>query len=344
MPNALTTGYHPFLAKILKKIQTARYEMLKAVNKETVNLYWGIGKMVSGKVEQEKWGMSIVERLSKDLQVEFPGIRGFSASNIWRMKTFYEAYTETKKLAPLVREIGWVQNCIIIEKCKDVLEREFYIRQTKEKGWSKLDLIEKIQQKYYRNNLLVQNNFHKTVPHNLKSRIAWEFVDDYNIELINPDQPISEKELENAIIENIVKFLQEMGGSFAFVGRQFRLEYDEKEYFIDLLFFNFKLNCYVAFELKAREFDPRDIGQLQMYLMLVNKQVKEKHHHPTIGIIVCRKKNRTIVEYMLAETKQPMGVSTFNQYKNLPANIAKYLPSEADIIKRLGNLTDDRIK
>ncbi|MBI2436867.1 MAG: DUF1016 domain-containing protein [Candidatus Magasanikbacteria bacterium] len=309
--------------------------MLKTVSKETVILYWSIGKMVSEKVVQEKWGKSIVEQLSKDLQAEFPGIRGFSSSNIWRMKTFYEVYSYNEKLAPMVREIGWVQNCIIIEKCKDDLEREFYITQTKEKGWSKLDLIEKVQQNYYQNGLLAQNNFEKTVEQDLQARVAWEFVDDYNIELINPDQPISEKELENGIIENIVQFLQDMGGSFAFVGRQYRLEYDDKEYFIDLLFFNFKLNCYVVFELKAREFDPKDIGQLQMYLMLINKQVRQKDHNPSIGIIVCRKKNRTIVEYMLAETRQPMGVATFNQYKNLPENIAKYLPSEAEIIKRL---------
>jgi len=249
-------------------------------------------------------------------------------------------YGKNEKLQPLVAEIGWVHNCIIIEKCKNYLERDFYIRKTKEKGWSKLDLIEKIKQNYYQNYLLAQNNFENTISEDLKAKVAWEFVDDYNLELINPDQPISEKELENTIIENIVKFLQDMGGSFAFVGKQYRLEYDEKEYFIDLLFFNFKLNCYIVFELKAREFDPKDVGQLQMYLFLVNKYVKQKNHNPTIGIIICRKKNRTIVEYMLAETKQPMGVATFNQYKNLPKNIAKHLPSDAEIIKRLGKIPE----
>ncbi len=335
----LEKAYKPFLKEILIKIQKARYEMLKTVSYETVNLYWNIGKDISQKVEQEKWGKSIVEQLAKDLQTEFPGVRGFSASNIWRMKNLYEAYAEDEKLAPLVREIGWTQNCIIIEKCKDELEREFYLKQTKAKGWSKLDLIDKIKQNYFKNNLLVQNNFKNTVSEDLKARVAWEFVDDYNIELINPDQPISEKSLENAIIENIVKFLQDMGGKFAFVGRQYRLAYDGKEYFIDLLFFNFELNCYVVFELKAREFDPRDVGQVQMYLMLVNEQVKQKNHNKTIGIIICKKKNRTVVEYMMGESKQPVGVATYNQYENLPEDIAKYLPSEKEIIKRLGNIT-----
>jgi hypothetical protein len=169
----------------------------------------------------------------------------------------------------------------------------------------------------------------------LKAQVAWEFVDDYNIELINPDQPVSEKSLENAIVENIVKFLQEMGGHFAFVGRQYRLTLDEKEYFADLLFFNLNLNCYVVFELKAREFQPKDVGQVQMYMQLINKQLKQPHHKLTIGVIVCRIKNRLEVEYMLELSRDPMGVATYNRYSDLPAEYAKYLPSELEISKRL---------
>jgi predicted nuclease of restriction endonuclease-like (RecB) superfamily len=332
--------YRPFLEEILEKIHVARYKMLRNVSTETMNLYWNIGKSVSEKVKNEKWGISIVEKLSKDLQSEFPGIRGFSARNIWRMKTLYENYENKSILTPLVAEIGWVHNCIIIEKCKDDKEIEFYLRLTKERGWSKNDLIEKIASNYFYNFVLSQNNFEISVPENIKAKVAWEFVDDYNIELINPDLPIIEKELENSIVSNIVKFLQDMGGFFAFVGRQFRIEYNEKEYFIDLLFFNISLNCYVVFELKARDFDPKDLGQLQMYMMLVNENVKSKHHNPSIGIIVCRGKDRTIVEYLLAENKQPMGVATFNQYKNLPTIYAKYLPNEEEIIKRLSAIND----
>ena len=344
MKNKFSTEYQPFLREILEKIQLVRYRMLKTVSRETVVLYWNIGKMVSAKVKQEQWGKSVVERLSRDLQAEFPGIRGFSVRNIWRMKVFYDTYVEYEKLPPLVAEIGWVQNYIIIEKCKGSSEREFYLRATKEMGWSKLDLVEKITQNFFQSKLLAQNNFQVTVAEELKARVAWEFVDDYNVELINPDQPISEKELENAIVENIVKFLQDMGGGFAFVGRQYRVEFEEKEYFIDLLFFNFYLNCYVVFELKARAFDPRDIGQLQLYLMLVDTRVKQAGHHPTIGVIICKEKSRTVVEYMLAENKRPMGVATFNRYKNLPEDIAKYLPSEEEIIKRLGGLVGMSLK
>ena len=328
-------NYQNFLQDILTKIQSARYEMLKTVSKQTVLLYRDIGKSVSEKVQKEDWWQGVVEQLAKDLQSEFPGIRGFSARNIRRMKNFYEFYAENAKLTPLVAEIGRVQNRLILEQCKDPLQVEFYLKKTKEQGWSKLDLLDRIKNNYFENHLLAQNNFETTVPTALKAQVAREFLDDYNIELINPDMPISEKELENSIIANLIKFLQDMDGSFAFVGRQYRLTLDEREYFIDLLFFNFKLNCYVVFELKAREFSPKDIGQVQMYMQLINKQVKSEQHHPTIWIIICRDKNRTEVEYMLEQSRDPMGVATYNNYRELPAEYAKYLPSESEIIKRL---------
>ena len=312
--------------------------MLKSVSRQTVTLYWEIGKTVSEQMKNEGWGKSVVEQLSKDLQREFPGIKGFSPSNIWRMKTFYDTYKDNEKLAPLVREIGWTHNKLIFEKCKDDIQREYYIRKTKQMGWSKLDLIDKIKRHHFENQALAQNNFDMTVSTELKAQVAWEFVDDYNVELINPDLPFSEKELENAIVTNIVNFLGEMSGSFAFLGIQYRIEFNEKEYFIDLLFFNIKLNCFVVFELKTREFEPKDIGQVQWYMQLINKQIKENHHNPTIGIILCKNKDRMMVEYMLENSQNPIGIATYNKYKNLPEEYAKYLPSEDEIIKRLANI------
>jgi len=373
-------NYNHFLQDVLTKIQQARYEMLMSVSKQTLLLYWDIGRAVSEKMQLAGWGKSVVERLAKDLQTEFPGVRGFSARNIRSMKRFAEFYAQfgifatavaqlgekqisattvaeiqsdknsatavalnlattvaelQNTIYELITNIGWVQNCIIIEKCRDPQQVVFYLRQTKEKGWSKLDLLEKIEQNYFENHALAQNNFETTVPQTLKAQVAWEFLDDYNIELINPDQPFSEKALENAIVGNMVKFLHEMGGSFAFVGRQFLLTLDEKEYFVDLLFFNLTLNCYVIFELKAREFSPKDIRQTQMYMQLINKKIKQPHHNNTIGIILCRTKNRLEVEYMLELAKDPMGVATYNRYSQLPEEFAKYLPSEEELNKRL---------
>jgi predicted nuclease of restriction endonuclease-like (RecB) superfamily len=341
MKEAASLSYQPFLIEVLAKIRQARYEMLKTVSKQTVLLYWEIGKSVSEKVSSEKWGKSVVEQLSKDLQTEFPGIRGFSARNIWNMKGFYEFYSKNEKLQPLVAEIGWTQNCLIIEKCKDIIQIEFYLRKTKQMGWSKADLIDKIKKNHFENQALAQHNFETTVSSDLRAQVAWEFLDDYNIELVNPDLPISEKEIENSIVTNIVKFLSEMGGSFAFVGRQFKVDFHEKEYFIDLLFFNLKLNCYVVLELKARDFEPKDLGQLKWYMELVNNQVKEITHNETIGIILCRNKDRLMVEYLLSNNQDPLGVATFNRYEELPIEYAKYLPSEEEIIKRLAGVVQD---
>lgn len=334
----IAQNYQPFLQEILAKIKQSRYEMLKTVSQQTVLLYWELGKSVSEKVQSEKWGKSVVEQLSNDLQFEFPGVRGFSARNIWNMKSFYDFYTKNEKLQPLVAEIGWTQNCLIIEKCKDIVQIEFYLRKTKQMGWSKADLIEKIKKNHFENQVLAQNNFETTVTPELRAQVAWEFVDDYNIELINPDLPISEKEIENSIVTNIVKFLSEMGGSFAFVGRQFKVDFNEKEYFVDLLFFNIKLNCYVVLELKARAFEPKDIGQLKWYMELINNEIKETIHNSTIGIILCRNKDRMMVEYMLSNNQDPLGIATFNRYDELPLEYAKYLPSEEEIIKRLAGV------
>jgi predicted nuclease of restriction endonuclease-like (RecB) superfamily len=317
MKTEIAQNYQPFLQEILVKIKQARYEMLKTVSQQTVLLYWELGKSVSEKVQSEKWGKSVVEQLSNDLQSEFPGVRGFSARNIWRMKTFYEVYKENQKLTPLVAEIGWVQNCLIIEQCKDDIKKEFYLRKTKQMGWSKADLIDKIKKNHFENQVLAQNNFETTVNPELRAQVAWEFVDDYNIELINPDLPISEKEIENSIVTNIIKFLSEMGGSFAFVGRQFKVDFKEKEYYIDLLFFNIKLNCYVVLVLKARDFESKDIGQIKWFMELIKKEIKKASHNSTIGVILCRNKDRMMVEYMLSSNQDPLGVATFNRYEEL---------------------------
>ena len=251
-----SSDYKPFLEAILTKIQHTRYEMLMSVSKQTVLLYWDIGKAVSVKLRLTGWGNSVVEQLAKDLQTEIPGVRGFSARNIRNMKRFYEFYvqlgfdlytmefnlaTTVAKLQPdesqsntfmpdsatviaelqneestppinsattvaelqkhvyeLIVNVGWVQNCLILEKCKDLKQILFYLKQTKEKGWSKLDLLEKIGQNYFENHTLAQHNLQITVPETIKAQVAWEFLDDYNIELLNPDQPVSEKALEIA--------------------------------------------------------------------------------------------------------------------------------------------------
>lgn len=260
--------YKSTLKSLILRVKQAQYNALKAFSTEKVLMAWDFGKLISEQIKTHNWGDSVVANLAKDLQIEFAGITGFSKRNLQYMRLFYETYSQNEKLPPLVAQISWSNNRIILDKCKDILEAEFYIKKCIQNGWSKYDLQRNIAEKLFENNLLAQNNFEKTltVSEDLKQRVAWEFRDDMGIELINGENPFAEKEIEETIMANLNAFLLSMDGKFSFVGRQVELTLNEKDFFIDLLFYHFELNCYVVFELKATEFKTEHLGQLQGYL------------------------------------------------------------------------------
>jgi predicted nuclease of restriction endonuclease-like (RecB) superfamily len=288
----------------------------------------------------------VIDKLSKDLQIEFAGVSGFSGRNLRRMKLFYEIYKDNPKVAPLVAKISWSNNVVIFEAIKDPLEAEFYIKKSISNGWSKYDLIDNIKRGLYNNTLLAQNNFEQTleVADELKQRVAWDFRDDMGIELINGEDPFGEKEIEESIMANLNEFLLSMDGKFSFVGRQVKLQVGEDEFFVDLLFYHLELNCYVAMELKATKFKPEHLGQIEGYMAIIDNTKRKPNMNPTIGILVCREKNRILVEYLLSRTKQPIGVSTYNsglKYNELDKDMQQLLPSEEEIAKRLSNLNNN---
>ncbi len=327
--------YPEFLSEIKQRIKEAQYSALRAVNKELITLYWDIGKKI---VEKQVWGKSIVETLANDLQKEYLGIKGFSSANLWRMRNFYLNYKDSEKLAPLVREISWAKNIIIMEKCKDDLRREFYLKMTKKFGWTKDVLIHQIENKSYEKYLLNQTNFDKTVPIRYQNQARLTVKDEYTFDFLALGEEHSEKELETALMEKVRRFLAEMGGHFCYIGNQYRLEVDDKEYFIDLLLYHRKLRCLIAIELKIGDFIPEFAGKMQFYLSLLDDKIKLGDENASIGIIICKSKNRTIVEYTLKETKKPIGVSTYKITSELPKPLSKYLPSKEEIIKRLEEL------
>jgi predicted nuclease of restriction endonuclease-like (RecB) superfamily len=310
-------------------------EALRAVNKELVALYWDIGKMIVDRQKGETWGKSVVKRLALDLQIEFPGTGGFSASNLWRMKSMYEQYAPIEKLAPLVREIGWSHNLLIFERCPDSLQREFYIRMTKKFGWSKSILIHQIENQSYEKTLLGQTNFDRALSPELRAQAKLAVKDEYTFDFLEMGDEHSEREVERALIARIEDFLRTMGGLFAFVGSQFRLEVGDKEYFIDLLLYHRRLKCLVAIELKIGEFEPEFVGKMQFYLAALDAQVREPGENSSIGIILCKEKNRTIVEYALHDTSKPIGVATYRTVKRLPKELKGQLPAPEEIIKLL---------
>ena len=330
--------YRALLGEVKERIRSAQYEALKAVNKELVGLYWDIGRMIVERQDVEGWGKAVVEQLAADLRTEFPGVGGFSASNLWRMKAFFEAYTGLEKLAPLVREIGWSHNLAILERCKDPLEREFYLRMTRKFGWSKNVLIHQIDNQSYEKSLLGQTNFDRQLTPELRAQAKLAVKDEYTFDFLELGEEHSERELERALIARIEDFLRAMGGMFAFMGSQYRLEVDGKEFFIDLLLFHRRLRCLVAIELKVGEFLPEFVGKMQFYLAALDRQVRQEDENPSIGIILCKEKSRTIVEYALHDARKPIGVATYEITKTLPKALKGQLPSPKDIAHLLEDL------
>lgn len=323
-----------FIAEIKLKVRQAQYEALKAVNLQLINLYWEIGKAIAEK-QNESWGKAIVPTLSSELQREFPGIGGFSVGNLWLMAQFYSEYKADENLVPLVREISWSKHITILKKCKDNLERKFYTLATKKFGWTKNVLIHQIENKTYEKYLLNQTNFEDTLPDSVKNQAVLAVKDEYTFDFLELSAQHSENELENALIQNIRNFLLEMGHQFTFLGNQFRLEVEDKEYFIDLLLYHRQLQCLVAIELKVGEFLPEYKGKMEFYLSVLNDKIKLPNENDSIGIIICKEKNRTIVEYSLNTSTQPIGVATYTLTDHLPKKYHDLLPSGEEISEKI---------
>ena len=335
MNNPIADDYRHLLMEVQQRIRAAQYDALKAVNREMINLYWDIGKMIVTRQQNVNWGKSVVEQLAKDLQAEFPGISGFSTRNIWRMRDFYLTYHSQEILPPLVAEIGWTHNIVILEKCKDDLEREFYIKMTRKFGWTKNVLIHQIENQTYQKTLLNQTNFNKTVPTEIRNQLKLAVKDEYTFDFLELADEHSERQLERAILTRVEPFLQEMGGLFAFIGSQYRLEVDDEEYFIDILLYHRRLKCLVAIELKIGKFLPEYVGKMQFYLSVLDNTVKLPDENPSIGIILCKSKQRTIVEYALKDSNKPIGVATYQIVSQLPQELKNQLPDPEQIANLL---------
>lgn len=331
----LSAEYLDFKNEITSRIRSAQYEALKAVNKEMIALYWEIGRRITEQQTALGWGKSVVENLSRDIQKEFPGIKGFGVSNMWDMARFYAEYRSNEILQPLVGEISWSKHIVILTKCKETQQRQFYILATKKYGWTKDVLINKIEAKAYENYLLGQSNFDTTLPEKVKNQAILALKDEYTFDLVGLSEEHSEYELEQAIIKNIRAFLMEFGPDFAFVGNQYRIEVDGKEYFIDLLLYNRRLQAMIAIELKIGEFLPEYKGKMEFYLNVLNDTVRLPHENPAIGIIICKSKSRMIVEYALKSSTMPIGVATYSLSPELPEAYKELLPTSEEIAKKI---------
>jgi len=327
--------YPALLAEVKARIQSAQYTALRAVNKELVGLYWDIGRLIVERQKDAKHGAAIAQQLADDLHDALPGVSGFSRRNLFYMREFYLLYRDDAKVQPLVAQIGWAHNLAIMSRCKDPLEREFYLRMTRKFGWSKNVLIHQIDNQSYEKSMLGQTNFDQALTPELRAQAKLAVKDEYMFDFLELGEQYGERELERALIARIEDFLRAMGGMFAFMGSQYRLEVEGKEFFIDLLLFHRRLRALVAVELKIGEFEPEFVGKMQFYLAALDATVRQEDENPSIGIILCKEKTRTIVEYALHDARKPIGVATYEITKTLPQNLKDQLPSPEAIARLL---------
>lgn len=344
--NLQENQFKSFVSDIKNRILKGQYEALKSVNQELISLYWDIGKNIVKKQEEYGWGKSIVQNLSEELQKEFVGMKGFSERNLWSMRNFYIEYQDNLKLQTLSAQIGWSHNVAIFQKCKENLEREFYIKMTIKFGWTYRVLDNHIDNKSYEKYLLNQTNFDKTMVEKYKHQAVLAVKDEYNFDFLELSEQHNEHELEMGLINKIREFLAQMGSDFSFIGNQYKIEVDDEEYFIDLLLYHRRLKSLIAIELKIGKFKPEYAGKMNFYLSALNEKVKLEDENPSIGIIICKEKKRTTVEYALKDSNQPIGVATYKLTEILPKNFENLLPTPQQISQKLqillGEERDDK--
>lgn len=338
--NNLGPDYVHLLVEVKERVRSAQYAALKAVNTELVGLYWDIGRMIVERQRDAEHGAAIAEQLSHDLRTEFPGISGFSRRNVFYMREFYLRYCDDERVQPLVAQIGWTHNLLIFQRCKDPLEREFYIRMTRKFGWSKNVLIHQIDNQSYEKSLLGQTNFDQALTPELRAQAKLAVKDEYTFDFLDLGEEHTERDLERALIARIEDFLRAMGGMFSFMGSQYRLEVDGEEFFIDLLLFHRRLRCLVAIDLKIGKFKPEFVGKMQFYLTALDRLVRQEDENHSIGIILCKEKNRTIVEYALHDARKPIGVATYQITQTLPMELKDQLPQPEEIAALLEGIAE----
>ena len=332
-----TDDYKAFIRDIKQRIQTAQIKAAVTVNQELLRLYWDMAERMVAKQEQTQWGDGFIKQMSIDLHEEFPGMKGFSERNLKYIRQWYQFFRKSDPIGQqLVAQIPWGHNIAILSKCKNAVEAVFYIQKTIQNNWSRAVLIHHIESGLFSREGKAITNFQTTLPAPHSDLARQTMKDPYNFDFLTLRERHDEKELESALIEHVTKFLLELGAGFSFIGRQYRLEVAGDEYFVDLLFYHVKLHCYIVIELKAVKFKPEFAGKLNFYVSAVDGILKTEIDNPTIGIIICKAKNNTVVEYALKDIHKPIGVSEYIITKNLPDDLKSSLPSIEEIEAELG--------
>jgi len=337
--NITTPDFFEWIAILKAKIRSARNKLAFSINSQVLELYWEIGRDIAEKQQNSNWGSSFVEKIAEELKQDFPEIKGFSRRNIYAILQWYKFYSEKYQFVPqVVAQIPWGHNRLIITKVKNIDEAEFYCRAVVQNAWDRDTLEIQIESKYFLTAGNSTHNFGNTLPAKQSKLATQTLKDPYNFDFLGLENDALEKAIEDELTKNITKFLLELGKGFAFLGRQYKIEIGENDHFLDMLFYHLELRCYIVIELKAGKFMPEYAGKLNYYLSAVDSQLRKPEDNPTIGILLCKKKNKIDVEYALRDINKPMGISEYVLTNAIPDNIKLQLPSVEELERELEKL------
>jgi predicted nuclease of restriction endonuclease-like (RecB) superfamily len=330
-------GYANWLADLKGRIHTAQQRAALAVNRELVLLYWHIGQDILARQSSQGWGAKVIERLAHDLRAAFPDMKGFSPRNLKYMRAFAEAWPDVEFVQAVLAQLPWYHQLALLDKLPGPETRRWYAAKAIEHNWSRNILVMQIETRLLERSGKAVTNFDVRLPKPQSDLARESLKDPYRFDFLGLTDEAQERAVENSLVKHVTEFLLELGAGFAFVGRQVLLDVGGDEFFIDLLFYHLKLRCYVVIELKGGKFKPEHLGQLGFYLTAMDRQVKSEHDNPTIGLLLCKSKNKIVAEYALGDKTQPMGIAEFKLLESLPAELQSSLPSIEQIERELGS-------
>jgi predicted nuclease of restriction endonuclease-like (RecB) superfamily len=329
-------GYAAFLGEVKARVRAAQVRAALAVNAELVLLYWSLGRDILARQKKEGWGAQVIDRLSADLRAAFPEMAGFSPRNLKYMRAFAAAWPEEEIVQQIVAQLPWGHNVRLLDLLEGREQRLWYARQAIEHGWSRNVLLAQIETGLHERAGKALTNFRTTLPPSRSDLAQQALKDPYVFDFLTLGADVQERDLERGLVDHVRDFLLELGVGFAFVGSQVHLEVGGKDFYLDLLFFHLKLRCFVVIDLKAGEFKPEYAGKMNFYLSAVDAQLRHEGDQPSIGLILCKEKNRVIVEYALRDTSKPIGVSAYRLLERLPSRLQGSLPTVAALEAELG--------
>ena len=326
--------YLAIVEQVKREIKTAQYQASVHVNTELILLYHSIGTVIN---EHKVWGNKFIENLAADIRREFPASKGYSVRNLKYMAKFAQTYPDREFVQQVVAQIPWGHNLVLVDKVSEPEERRWYLATCQKNGWSRSVLIHQIESGLYQRQVLADkvSNFERRLPSPQSELAVQTMKDPYIFDFIPFQEDMVERDIEQALVRDVTKFLLELGTGFAFLGNQYHLNVGGDDFYIDLLFYNLNLRCYVVIELKAGEFKPEYAGQLNFYLSAVDGILKQEQDNPSIGLLLCKSNNDLVAEYSLKDMSKPTGVSAYQVTSILPEEPGKQLPSIEDIQKRI---------